>query len=51
MEANYVQKGEEGRACEDCKHFEEDTSMQQMGKCFGKDVLSQGSCDYFEPKE
>ena len=51
MDIKYIPKGEEGKSCADCKHFERDSNMQGMGKCFGKEVLAGGSCNFFEPKE
>lgn len=51
MDIKYIPKGEEGKSCKDCKHFDRDNNMQGMGKCFGKEVLAEGSCNFFEPKE
>ncbi len=51
MEIKYVPKGEKGKTCADCKHFERDTDMQGMGKCFGQEVIEEGSCNFFESKE
>jgi len=51
MEVKYVPKGEEGKTCADCKHFERDIDMQGMGKCFGHEVMAEGSCNFFEPRE
>lgn len=51
MEIKYVTKGEEGRSCKDCKHFDRDINLQGRGKCFGNEVLVEGSCNFFEAKE
>lgn len=50
MEVIPVEKGEPGRMCRDCRHFEEDSNMEGIGKCFGHDVKAEGSCNYFEKK-
>ena len=47
----YVEKGEKGRTCAECKHFEEVSRNSGIGKCFGHDVKAEGSCNYFESKE
>jgi hypothetical protein len=43
MDIKYIPKGEEGKRCIDCKHFERDNNMQGIGKCFEKEVLAEGS--------
>jgi len=48
MEVKYVEKGKKGKTCADCKHFEDQDDG--MGKCFGHEVMAEGSCNYFEPK-
>jgi hypothetical protein len=50
VEINYVQKGEKGRTCADCKNFQKETEGQGIGKCFGKEVQAAGSCNFFEAK-
>ncbi len=51
MEIKYVTNGEEGKRCGDCKHFKEDVNMEGVGKCFGHEVVPEGSCNFFEAKE
>jgi hypothetical protein len=45
-EVKYETEGPSGRQCRDCKFFEtaEDSTK---GKCFGNDVLAQGTCNMF----
>jgi hypothetical protein len=50
MDVKYTPKGEKGRSCADCKHYEAEVSRQGLGKCFGREVVAAGSCAYFEPK-
>jgi hypothetical protein len=50
MEVNYVEQGEPGRTCAECKNFEPDPENEEIGKCFGYNVSAQGSCNLFEPK-
>ena len=51
MDIKYVPKGEEGKTCADCKHFESEADKQDIGKCFGHEVSAEGGCNFFEPKE
>lgn len=46
MDIKYIPNGEEDKTCADCKHFERDINMQGMGKCFGREVLAEGSCNF-----
>lgn len=39
------------KACENCKFFEVDEDNEGMGKCFGQEVATGGTCDFFEAKE
>ena len=48
MDVKYVEKGEKGKTCADCKHYEDEG--EGMGKCFGHEVMAAGSCNYFDPK-
>jgi len=48
MDVKYVAKGEKGMTCADCKHFQ--AGNGGMGKCFGHDVVAQGSCNLFTKK-
>jgi hypothetical protein len=50
MEIKYVQKGEKGKTCADCRNFEAELASQGVGRCFGKEVLAAGSCNFFEKK-
>ena len=45
----HVEKGEPGRTCADCKHFEAEQGSE-IGKCFGHEVKAEGSCNFFEAK-
>ncbi len=45
----YIEKGEKGRTCADCKYFEA-SDTDPIGKCFGYEVYPEGSCDSFKPK-
>jgi len=51
MDVQYVEKGEIGRTCADCKHFEEDKNVPGIGKCFGQEVKAEESYNFFETKE
>ena len=51
MEVNYVEKGEKGKTCADCKNFEPEDPSSEIGKCFGHEVKAEGSCNFFEPRE
>ncbi len=42
----YIEKGEKGRTCAECIYYEATTDA--VGKCFGYEVHSGGSCDSFE---
>jgi len=46
MEVKYTPKGPDGKQCRDCKFFEP-SSDSSRGKCFGHDVIAQGSCNMF----
>lgn len=37
------------KACTNCKHFQ--PKEGDLGECFGNEVSSKASCNYFEPKE
>ncbi len=50
MEVNYVEQGEPGRTCAECKNFVPDTENEGVGKCFGYTVSAKGSCNLFEAK-
>lgn len=43
----YIEKGEKGRTCAECKYYEASTT-DTIGKCFGYAVHPAGSCDLFE---
>jgi hypothetical protein len=49
MDVKYVEKGEKGKTCADCKSFQDEGSSK--GKCFGYEVAAQGSCNLFEKKK
>lgn len=50
MEPNYKSKADDpAKSCANCKNFEAES--EGMGKCFGNDVSSEGTCDFFAPKE
>ncbi|MFA5309999.1 MAG: hypothetical protein WC370_11045 [Dehalococcoidales bacterium] len=48
MDVKYVEKAPKGKACRDCKHFQDEGGG--MGKCFGHEVLAAGGCNMFEAK-
>jgi len=48
MDVRYVEKGEPGRTCADCKQYQD--KGDGKGECFGHEVSAQGSCNYFEAK-
>jgi hypothetical protein len=50
MEVKYVEKGEKGKQCIDCKNFMEEKKSSGIGKCFGYAVKARGSCKLFDPK-
>jgi len=47
MEVKYGPQGPPGQQCRDCKFFEPSTADLSSGKCFGRDVLAQGTCNMF----
>jgi len=48
-EVKYETQGPQGKQCRDCKFFE-GISDPSQGKCFGKTVLIEGTCNMFAPK-
>jgi len=50
MEVKFTPNGEQGKQCRDCKFFEAENANAGIGKCFGNDVPSGGSCNNFVPK-
>jgi hypothetical protein len=50
MDIAYVQKGEKGKTCADCRNFQDEIKGKGIGKCFGKEVQAAGSCNFFQPK-
>jgi len=48
MEVRYVEKGETGKICADCKNFQDKGNGK--GDCYGHEVLAEGSCNLFEKK-
>ena len=38
------------KSCVNCKNFSPKEG-QEMGECFGHEVSSKATCDYFSPKE
>ena len=49
-EIKYEMPGPEGRQCGGCKFFQPLTGELSKGKCFGKDVVAQGTCNMFASK-
>jgi hypothetical protein len=49
VDVKYVEKALKGKACKDCKFFE--NTGGGMGKCFGHEVLAQGGGNIFEAKQ
>jgi hypothetical protein len=48
VDVNYVEKGEPGKTCADCKNYQDEGSGK--GKCFGHETAAEGSCNFFETK-
>ena len=46
-EIKYQVKGSKGKQCRDCRFFEAASGNPSQGKCFGKDVIAQGTCNMF----
>ncbi|ACF10925.1 hypothetical protein Cpar_0503 [Chlorobaculum parvum NCIB 8327] len=51
MEIMYKQKAEPGKQCQECQSFTVNPSNPSVGTCFGKDVVAEGGCMFFKPKE
>ena len=51
MEVKYTPQGEPGKTCADCKFYTPKPDNPGIGDCFGHEVLAQGSCNQFQPKE
>ncbi len=49
QEVKYQSKGPKGKQCRDCNFFEPLSGNPSQGKCFGKEVIAQGSCNVFTP--
>jgi len=49
-EIRYEKLGPQGRQCRDCKFFEPASASSPTGKCFGHEVLAQGTCNMFIAK-
>jgi hypothetical protein len=47
MEVKYEPKGPKGNQCRDCKFFQNDSKDPSKGKCFGHDVVAEGTCNMF----
>jgi len=39
------------KACKNCKHFEVDSGDENIGNCFGHEVVAKGTCNLFEAKK
>lgn len=48
QEVKYVEEGEAGKTCAECKMFEASPEDPSKGKCMGYDVQAKGSCNYFQ---
>ena len=48
MDVKYVVKGQPGKTYADCQNFQVEGSGK--GKCFGHEVVAQGSCNLFQKK-
>ena len=46
MDVKYVEKGEPGKTCADCKQYQE--KGDGKGECFGYEVSAKGSCNMFD---
>jgi len=51
MEVKYTPQGEPGKTCVDCKFYKPKPDNPGKGDCFGHEVVAQGSCNMFQPKE
>lgn len=51
MEIMYKQKAESGKQCQESQSFTVNPSNPSVGTCFGKDVVAEGGCMFFKPKE
>ena len=50
MDVKYVEQGEEGMTCADCRNFEAKDDDLAGGNCFGQEVRAAGGCNLFEAK-
>lgn len=50
MDVKYVEHGELGKTCADCRNFEAGKEDLAGGNCFGQEVRAAGSCNLFEAK-
>ena len=48
MDVKYVEKGEPGKTCAECKQYQDEGNGK--GKCSGHEVAAEGNCNYFDPK-
>lgn len=48
MKVKYISKGKKEKQCKDCKYFK--PKGKSKGLCFGHEVLSIGSCNFFKKK-
>ncbi|HHE31437.1 MAG TPA: hypothetical protein ENL07_02055 [Chlorobaculum parvum] len=51
MEIMYKQKEESGKQCQECQSFTVNSENPSVGTCFGKEVVAEGGCMFFKPKE
>jgi hypothetical protein len=50
MEVKYEPQGPTGQQCRDCKFFEPSSDDPSKGRCFGQEVIAQGTCNMYAPK-
>jgi len=51
MDFIYQKQAEKGKQCKECQGFIVKPDNVTEGLCNGKDVLAEGGCMFFKPKE
>ncbi len=50
MDVEYNPQGPLGQQCQDCQFFEPSGDDASRGKCYGQEVMAQGTCNMFAHK-
>jgi hypothetical protein len=50
MDVKYTTDGPVGKTCTDCANYKPKPGKPGLGDCFGHEVISKGSCNYFQKK-